>query len=352
MKAHQSTPSSSAKSSTTTTTAMEERDSCYYPGCRKDANCNCEICIASINATLDLMPISIQKSSLTKLSTSRPNIERTPISFKTSILSTPTSNFCPKIESPVLKSTARLNFSEKETTKKNWCFGGAFLRFILGLCLIFAAELGFYWRASGVLKPLLSSDMVRKIGERSGVVQELNGRLRFLQNEFKEFVHDGKVSNCSHMDSIWKINQDGLLLNSRCVLYKSAMEELSVWGWPLQTAGLLKTGFASRSYTVLSGRVTEWSDGMIGYSIRKANSSWIHRKWGVSVVQLDPSTWVLEYGRSSVLDYSSLSSAVADLFMYQISRIIGRINQEFWLTSAFKHGYSGYTEESHNKIPT
>jgi hypothetical protein len=51
--------------------------------------------------------------------------------------------------------------------------------------------------------------------------------------------------------------QDGLLLNSRCVLYKSAMEEVSIWGWPLQTAGLLKTEFSSRSFTVLSGRVTE-----------------------------------------------------------------------------------------------
>ena len=53
--------------------------------------------------------------------------------------------------------------------------------------------------------------------------------------------------------------QDGLLLNSRCTLYKSAMEEVFIWGWPLQTAGLLTTGFSSRSFTILSGRVTEVS---------------------------------------------------------------------------------------------
>lgn len=46
-------------------------------------------------------------------------------------------------------------------------------------------------------------------------------------------------------------------MNSRCVLYKSATEEVSVWGWPLQTAGLLTTGFSSRSFSILSGRVTE-----------------------------------------------------------------------------------------------
>lgn len=47
------------------------------------------------------------------------------------------------------------------------------------------------------------------------------------------------------------------MLNSKCVLYKSAIEEVSIWGWPLQTSGLFHTGFSSSSITVLSGRVTE-----------------------------------------------------------------------------------------------
>lgn len=51
--------------------------------------------------------------------------------------------------------------------------------------------------------------------------------------------------------------QGSLLLHSHCVLYKSAMEEVRIWGWPLQTAGLLTTAFSSRSFTILSGRVTE-----------------------------------------------------------------------------------------------
>ena len=64
-------------------------------------------------------------------------------------------------------------------------------------------------------------------------------------------------SFCSCVNSYIIEFQDGLLLNSRCTLYKTAMEEVSIWGWPLQTAGLLKTGFSSRSFTILSGRVTE-----------------------------------------------------------------------------------------------
>ncbi|KAJ6898771.1 hypothetical protein NC652_025329 [Populus alba x Populus x berolinensis] len=263
MKAYSaSTSQSSVKSSATNpnTTAMEERDSCYFPGCRKDANCNCDICLASINATLDLMPVTIQKSSLTKLSTSHANVECTPLSFDSSMVSTPRSISRPKMDSPALKSTARLTLNQKKVKKKKeWSFGswGVLFWLVLGSSLLFIVETGFSWGAYRVLRPVFSSDMVRSIGERSWAVEDLNRRLRFLQSELKGFVANVKVSNCSFMDSIWEINQDGLLLNSRCVLYKSAMEEVSIWGWPLQTAGLLKTEFSSRSFTVLSGRVTE-----------------------------------------------------------------------------------------------
>lgn len=205
MKLNQATASSSARSSTTTAT-MEERDSCYYPGCRKDANCNCDICLASINATLDLM--SVNRSSLAKFSSSRPNIERTPLSFSPSILSTPISNSCPRMESPLLKSTARLNLSDiRKKKKRNWGYVGAFSRLVLGLSLLFIAETGFSRGLCGVLRPALSPDIVRKIGARSRFVQDLTGSLRFMENELKRFVADGKVSNCSHMHSIWKMDQ-------------------------------------------------------------------------------------------------------------------------------------------------
>ncbi|XP_065863286.1 uncharacterized protein [Euphorbia lathyris] len=350
--------SSSSWNSTTTSNSagMEDRDSCYYPGCRKDANCNCEMCIASINATLDLMPQSIQKSSLTKLSSSRPIVERTPVSFSASILSTPKSHRPPQLETPDLKSTARLDFRMKKEMKRKReqrhrrdC-----PRFVFGLILLVAVELGFSWGVSGVLRPMFSSDAVCEIGKKSSVLQDLSGKLRVLQNELKVFVADGMVSNCSHMESLWQINQDGLLLNSRCVLYKSAMEEVSIWGWPLQTAGMLKTGFSSRSFTVLSGRLSEWSEGMIGFSNRKGNSTWIQKKWSSSVVQLDPSTWVLEYRRSSILDCSSLSSAIVEVFKQWIWRVMIRLKQETWFFfSVMEAGYNELEVKQHDvKIPT
>ncbi|KAL3578174.1 hypothetical protein D5086_019678 [Populus alba] len=356
MKAYSaSTSQSSVKSSATNpnTTAMEERDSCYFPGCRKDANCNCDICLASINATLDLMPVTIQKSSLTKLSTSHANVECTHLSFDSSMVSTPRSISRPKMDSPALKSTARLTLSQKKVKKKKESsFGswGVLFWLVLGSSLLFIVETGFSWGAYRVLRPVFSSDMVRSIGERSWAVEDLNRRLRFLQSELKGFVANVKVSNCSFMDSIWEINQDGLLLNSRCVLYKSAMEEVSIWGWPLQTAGLLKTEFSSRSFIVLSGRVTEWSDGRIGYSIRKANTSWVHRNWAASVVQLDPNTWILEYERSLILHSSTLFSAVAEIFKYRMSRAMKSMNPVFWLFSDFEQQYRVFTAKDRVKI--
>ncbi|XWS22318.1 hypothetical protein CRYUN_Cryun29cG0023500 [Craigia yunnanensis] len=359
MKPQLSASSSPVKSITTTMEddiRSETRDSCYYPGCRKDANCNCEICLASINATLDLMPASIQKSSFTKLSSSKLNVvDQTPIFFDPSIMSTPRSTSCCLVESPVMKSTARLNWREKKEKKEKkgnkGSFGAVFRKFFLGLSLVLVMEIGFSWVFGGFVRPALTMDIVRSIGERTLVMQDLNEKLRFLQNELKGFAN-GKVSNCSNTDSIWEIDQGSLLLNSHCILYKSAMEEVRIWGWPLQTAGLLTTGFSSRLFTILSGRVTEWSNGKIGFVTRKANASWVQRKWGTSVIQLDPNTWIMEYQRSSLLENPRLFSATMELLKYRLTTMVRKMTEEFCLFSAFENQYNEFVGNEQLKIPT
>ncbi|XP_022734173.1 uncharacterized protein LOC111287757 [Durio zibethinus] len=356
MKPPLSALSSSVKSTTTTMEddiCSETRDSCYYPGCRKDANCNCEICLASISATLDLMPASIQKSSFTKLSSSKPNVvDQTPISFDPSIMSTPRSSSCCLVESPALKSTARLIYREKKEKKgKKGSFQGVFWKFLLGLSLVFGMETGLLWVFGGFLKPTLTRDIVRSIGEKALVVQDLNGKLRFLQNELEGFAN-GKVSNCSNTDSIWEIDQGSLLLNSHCILYKSAMEEVRIWGWPLQTAGLLTTRFSSRSFTILSGRVTEWSNGRIGFVTRIANASWVQRKWGASVIQLDPNTWIIEYRQSSFLENPRLFSATMELLKYGLTTMVRKMTEELLLLSVFENQYNEFAGNEQGKIPT
>ncbi|XP_054807672.1 uncharacterized protein LOC129309927 isoform X2 [Prosopis cineraria] len=238
--------------------SSENRDSYYYPDCLKDANCDCKFCLESY-ATLDRVPMSIQKSSLTKLSAPRPNVEHTPISFDVSILSTPTSNASHISPSPAVKSDARVNLDEKmkhEKERERNFSGVKLFRLVLGLCLLFFTVVVFTLVVSRIFQPVLSPDVMKRVGEKSSVDQNLNGKFRFLQRELQHIVI-GKVQNCSYGNSLWEISQNGVLLNSRCTLYKSAAEEVAIWGWPLQTAGLLTTGFSSRTFTILSGRVTE-----------------------------------------------------------------------------------------------
>ncbi|GMI70023.1 hypothetical protein like AT1G05440 [Hibiscus trionum] len=359
MKPRVSSSSSSSMKSTTITmeddVRTETRDSFYYPGCRKDANCNCEMCLASINATLDLMPVSVQKSSFTKISASKPKfVDRSPVFFDSSVISTPRSSSCCLVESPALKSTARLNFKEKKVKEKKEGkkdgFESVFWKLLLGLNLVFVIEIGFSRVLGGFFKPVLSRDIVRSIGERASNIQGLNVKLRFLQNELKGF-HNLKVSNCSNTDSVWEIDQGGMLLNSHCSMYKSAMEEVRIWGWPLQTAGLLATGFSSKSFTILSGRVTEWSNGNHGFLTRKANTSWEQSKWGASVVQLDPDTWVFEYQRSSILDNPRLSSSILELLKYRLTKIVKKMSEQLLLLFVSDIEFAG-NYEGQLQIPT
>lgn len=200
-------------------------------------------------------------------------------------------------------------------------------------------------------------------------------------------------------------------MNSRCTLYKSTTEEVSIWGWPLQTAGLLTAGFSSRSLTILSGRVTEvhpnfllecnqfrdfsrlsntkhasdnfvfvnfcyfvspntreisfqslyelefvnstwqWSDGKLSYSTRNASETWVQQKWSASVVQLDPNTWIIEYRRTGAVENSRIVSAVLEFLKFRLSREVKRMKQEFWLFPAFGNQYDDFTRDSF-KVPT
>ncbi|PIA31731.1 hypothetical protein AQUCO_04900195v1 [Aquilegia coerulea] len=342
-------PSSSTKSSTTEDRS-DTRDSCYFPGCRKDANCNCEICLASINATLDLMPMSIQKSSLTKFSATKPIAERTPIRYKPSILSTPSKSTSQISASPILKSTAKSNLLEekdKEKKKKkersrkgSWNIMSKFWRFLVVLSVMFAVDSAFSWMVSGVFQPKLSPEVVRKIGEESRFINDFKGKFGFLQRNLEKIIVNGKVSSCSSIDSSWELNQNGLLTTSRCMLYKSIVEEVSIWGWPLQNEGLLVAGFSRRSLTILSGRVNEWPKGKAGIPVLKANSSWILERLSGSAVRMEPNTWFLEYKQNPMLEHSRLSSAAMEFLMFSISRVLEKLKKYYILVPDISNQYN------------
>ncbi|XP_057771677.1 uncharacterized protein LOC130991456 [Salvia miltiorrhiza] len=318
------TPNSSPKSTTTAigNNPSETRENSYFPGCKKDANCNCEICIASFNATLDLMPQSAQRSSLTQLSVARPKIRRSPVPFASSA----------DVSTEIPPASA--NSGEKVGRRKGeFKCEGFIVRLLFFLIVVYGVECGFSWMISGVLKSQLWPELVENMAGNSGVHEDLNGRFMFLKNELQGFVGI-RVSSCNSANSVWKISQDGLLLNSRCVLYESMAEEVSIWGWPLQTAGLLTAEYSSRSFSIITGRVTEWSGGKAGFFVRTANSSWVQEKWSSSVVQFDPNTWILEYRQSFLLENASPVSATLKFLKLRLTRELGKLGQEFWLRSA------------------
>ncbi|CAH8308241.1 unnamed protein product [Eruca vesicaria subsp. sativa] len=349
-----SSSSSSSTTTTMTTTTVstedsERRDSyCYFPDCRKDANCSCEICLDSLNATLDLMPLSVQRSSLTKLSYAsnfKYTVESTPSSFDPNVVTTPVSVSRPiskvvvsqpKKKRGVVKKPKVFEDERKKERKKSLTCVVVKVVLVI-LCL----ELGFGLVVKGVLKPEFTEEIVRIFGERSQGANDVGEKLRMLEDELNGFAKNGKFCSCIDSDSRWRFNQDGSMLNSKCVLYKSAIEEVSIWGWPLQTAGLFGTGFSSSSITVLSGRVTEWSEGKFGYSRHETNTTWRKTKWSTSVLQLDPNTWVLEYSLSSVMESSSLLSLSNDVLTHMMVQAAKNVNRElFWMVSASRRLYS------------
>ncbi|GER39198.1 sigma non-opioid intracellular receptor 1 [Striga asiatica] len=338
-----SNPNSSVKSSTTMEPGLSEtRDtSFYFPGCKKDAHCKCEICIASMNATLDLMPQSIHRSSLTKLSVSRPAVRRSPVSYPSPSMepSTPESGrIRPDDSSPPSMSTESMGLGEKVGRKEKRKMGYAVfvLRLVLALIIVSGVDFGFSLMVSRALRARLSPDLVMALGKISRDVEGINGRFAFLKNELEGYLEE-KVSSCSSVDSVWKISQDGLLLESRCVMYKSLSEEVSIWGWPLQTAGLLTAQHSDRSFSILSGRVTEWNNSETYFVC--TNSSWTREKWSSSIVQLDPNTWILEYRRSFFLENSRIIPTAINFLKLGLMRKFEKLKQEFWLPLAFTSPY-------------
>ncbi|KAH0939178.1 hypothetical protein HID58_006639 [Brassica napus] len=121
----------------------------------------------------------------------------------------------------------------------------------------------------GVLESEFTEEIVRISDDRSHSGRDVGEKVTILEDELMGFVKSVNVLRCRGSNSNWRINQDGLMLKSKSV-YKSVTEEVSVWGWPLQTGELFGTGFSSSLFTVLSGR---WSEGRFGYTSKLSDKT-------------------------------------------------------------------------------
>lgn len=297
-----STPATATASSRTRSAASSTRDrgdarsvgdSCYFPGCRKDANCHCEICLASIHATRDLLPSAascLHQSSLTRLSAARPKKaapapvpfgDESPPATPESPDSTVTPPPTPPIRSPVKSRPVKGKSVKKE---RYWPLFRSLVRILVWLFLLLAADSGFSAVLSKDFGPKLMPEVISRLGEESRLLgDDLEGMLELLQQSLEALL-DKKVANCSSIDSNWEMNQvplsflddyltshsktilhrgsfllqdDQFLFQWKCVLHKSVAERVVIWGSPLKTTGLLATGSPPPWMMLLSGKIKE-----------------------------------------------------------------------------------------------
>ncbi|KAI0493054.1 hypothetical protein KFK09_027330 [Dendrobium nobile] len=311
--------------------------SCYFPGCRKDTNCNCKMCLASINATLDLIPTG---SSITKLSylpkraatpPARPVMEpATPPATSGHLIPTQSFSLTPPIKS---KAKSRPQIREIPGDKGgSWVIGHWKLMVFVGIFLFTAVELGFLKGVVEGFGPRLTKEILEQFVEESVCeAVDLRARLRVLELKIGGVV-DGDVLNCSSLDAAWEMKQVGRqFFHWRCVIYESMAEEVSVWGSPLRTSGLISTGFDSRSLTLLLGRITEWSDGKLDAISRTGNgSSWSLKRWNAVAMQLENNTWVVEYKRRAMFEDPKLLPAALDVLRLRSIKMFKLVKQETW----------------------
>lgn len=155
------------------------------------------------------MPLSAQRSSLTKISSTP--ISRTPVPFSPNVLLTPQSTVSPVVMAspPMLKSSKKLDFGggvEKKVKGEVGFVGVVLRRLFFGVCLVLGLEFGFSWVVSRGLRPELSKELVRNLGEDSWGFMDLNDRFVYLSNGIKGLI-GAKNLNGSFVDHTWEINQ-------------------------------------------------------------------------------------------------------------------------------------------------
>ncbi|WVZ60531.1 hypothetical protein U9M48_010541 [Paspalum notatum var. saurae] len=309
-------------------------DSCYYPGCRKDANCACEICLASIDATRDLVRAPEAASARRFFAAAAAAGERRRPAL-----------FCrergagagagPEVNEPPWTPPVRSAVKSRRAPVERGGGRGShdwalYAATVLGFLLLLWVDTGLIPEAAARgYGPKLSPEAVARVGAdaRRAPGGGLEHKLHVLERGVRRLVGDESVANCSSRDSVWRLHQnDQHVFHWRCTVYKSVAEEVSVWGSPLRTSGLLPIALSARHLTLLSGEITEWSDGRVWPTVRASNgsSSWAYRKQSPAAVRLDPETWVIEYQRSALFEGTRLIPAAAELLASRCSTMARR----------------------------
>ncbi|KAK3146102.1 hypothetical protein QOZ80_3BG0261640 [Eleusine coracana subsp. coracana] len=315
-------------------------DSCYYPGCRKVADCDCEMCLASIDATRDLVRAP-EAASARRFSA---RYRRRGHSLSPRDAPAAGSDDFAEPWTPPMQSTAKsrrappardaavapeLRGEKGGGVAHDWALYAAT---VLGFLILLWVDTGLVPEAAARgFGPKLSTDAVAKVGAEARLAPGgLGNKLRVLERRVGQLVGGDRVANCSSQDSEWRFHQNDQrhVFQWRCTVYKSAAEEVSVWGSPLRTSGLLPSTLSARHLTLLAGEITEWSDRRVLPTARASNgSSWAYRRHSAAAVRLEPETWVLEYQKSVLFEGTRLIPAAAELFVSKCSTAARRVRR-------------------------
>lgn len=272
-------------------------DSCYYPGCRKDANCACEICLASIDATRDLVRAP-EAASARRFFAGAARDRRPALLFGGRAAGTGSDSTEPPW-TPPMRSTAKSRLApvrEPAPARSRAARGGdrshdwpLYAATVLGFLLLLWVDTGLVPEAAARgFGPKLSPEAFAQVGADARLAPGgLEHKLRVLERRVRQLVGGEGIANCSSRDSVWRFHQvrhscgsspvsfvldvhqrlnffcnlsvqnDHQVFHWRCTMYKSVAEEVSVWGSPLRTSGLLPRALSARHLTLLSGEITE-----------------------------------------------------------------------------------------------
>jgi len=192
-----------------------------------------------------------------------------------------------------------------------------------------------YWLS--VKNYLFTEDAVRAIAlkHKGPNVQE---SYRKIHEEFRR-QYPGRILAAEELQ--WIFVNAGGWMGSMCVIHASLTEYVLFFGSAIDTGGHSGRYWANVSDTVLTGALTQWSEGSLNNNSFGPGNTVLHA-WGEAThVHFAAGTWMVEYGRGFIP--STMGFALADtvfsthdfITMFYTFRIYGKaLLQELTFTTA------------------
>ena len=186
----------------------------YYLECRKDAQCVCSMCKASMTATLDLLPnprlaAITRKPSHSPLRSNDSNKENQPWPPPFCVSSPMPRNGSRKQRNGAVSS--RISCASESDLNLSLRFHNAkriIGRLLILLCFL-VLGLGTIWPLPLPIvgDPRLSYESFAQISQGSLARRRLTDRLDFVQRHISRAARGSSVSNCTGIGSVWRLEE-------------------------------------------------------------------------------------------------------------------------------------------------